>query len=99
MQTTDVTTLSRVEKRLIHAMQLIGDPTRFKMFKLLSSNQDLCVSEMANRLGISPSAASQHFRSFEILGLVTKERTGQRICYVLTDDKLVLELQKITNYN
>jgi predicted transcriptional regulator len=66
------------------------------MFKLLNSDQDLCVSEMANRLGISPSAVSQHFKSFEMLGLVSKERTGQKICYVFTDDILVQELRQLT---
>ncbi len=96
MKTTDTLQITQSEKRLIHAMQLLGDSTRFKMFKLLSSNQDLCVSEMANQLGISPSAVSQHFRSFEMLGLVTKQRTGQKICYVFTDDELVNELIELT---
>jgi DNA-binding transcriptional ArsR family regulator len=96
MTTAESISLTSEENRIVHAMQLLGDSTRFKMFKLLSSNQDLCVSEMATRLGISPSAVSQHFRSFEMLGLVTKERMGQKICYVFTDDSLVGELIKLT---
>jgi ArsR family transcriptional regulator len=88
--------LSASENRIVHSMQLLGDSTRFKMFKLLSSNQDLCVSEMAKQLGISPSAVSQHFKSFEILGLVTKQRTGQKICYEFSDDELVNELRQLT---
>lgn len=88
--------LSIQEKRIVHSMQLLGDSTRFKMFKLLSSNQELCVSEMASRLDISPSAVSQHFKSFEMLGLVTKQRTGQKICYVFSDDELVMELRELT---
>lgn len=96
MQVQDSNKLTSKENRIIHAMQLLGDSTRFKMFKLLNSDQDLCVSEMASRLGISPSAVSQHFRSFEMLGLVSKERTGQKICYVFTDDELVQELRDLT---
>jgi DNA-binding transcriptional ArsR family regulator len=96
MTTVESITLTSEENRIVHAMQLLGDSTRFKMFKILCSNQDLCVSEMATRLGISPSAVSQHFRSFEMLGLVTKERSGQKICYVFTDDNLVSELIKLT---
>ena len=88
--------ISASEKRIVHSMQLLGDSTRYKMFKLLSSNQELCVSEMANQLGISPSAVSQHFRSFEMLGLVTKQRTGQKICYVFSDDELVNKLMVLT---
>jgi DNA-binding transcriptional ArsR family regulator len=96
MQTIIKNTLSTEENRIVHAMQLLGDSTRFKMFKLLNSDKDLCVSEMASRLGISPSAVSQHFKSFEMLGLVQKERTGQKICYVFTDDNLVEELRQLT---
>ncbi len=93
---TESITISTNEQRLIRVMQLLGDATRFKMFKILSSNQELCVSEMAQQLDISPSAVSQHFRNFEILGLVTKERTGQKICYVLQEDAFVNELKQLT---
>jgi DNA-binding transcriptional ArsR family regulator len=85
------------EKRLIHTMQLLGDKTRFNIFKLLASEEELCVSEIATRLNISPSAVSQHFRNFEILRIVEKERKGQKICYVLNeDDTLVQELKELT---
>ena len=90
------TELSTEEKRIVHSMQLLGDSTRFKIFKLLSSNQELCVSEIAKRLDITPSAVSQHFKSFELLGLVTRERTGQKICYAFSNDNLVMELRELT---
>ncbi len=91
-----VVNLSQSEERLVHAMQILGDSTRFKMFKLLTSDQELCVSEIADTLNISPSAVSQHFRNFEMIGLVDKERMGQKICYVLReDDDLVSELKSV----
>jgi DNA-binding transcriptional ArsR family regulator len=96
MKALDITTIGAKEQRIIHAMQLLGDSTRFKIFKLLSSKSELCVSEMAQQLNISPSAVSQHFRNFELLGLVEKQRTGQKICYVLNDDPLVNELKQLT---
>jgi len=93
-----IATLASEEKRLIHTMQLLGDKTRYAIFKLLASEEELCVSEIANRLNISPSAVSQHFRNFEILRLVEKERMGQKICYVLNEeDSLVKELKELTN--
>ena len=55
------------------------------------------MSEIASRLNISASAVSQHFRNFEMIGLVEKERMGQKICYVLNNqDSLVQELKEIT---
>ena len=97
MKREEIALLSSQEQRLVHAMQLLGDSTRFKMFKLMSSDEELCVSEIASTLNISASAVSQHFRNFEMLGLVEKERMGQKICYVLKeDDVLVNELIEIT---
>ncbi len=78
-------------------MQLLGDATRYKIFKILQSDKEFCVSEIASELEISPSAVSQHFKSFELLGLVDKQRYGQKICYALkNDDELVNELKSIT---
>ena len=86
------TTLSREEERLVRAMQILGDSTRFKIFKLLMTGDELCVTEIAAELKITLSAVSQHFRNFEMAGLVYKERMGQKICYFLKDDSLVKEL-------
>src|SRR5690606_30190587 len=87
------TPLTTQDDRLVKAMQLLGDRTRYKMFKLLLENNQLCVGEIADRLGISAPAVSQHFRIFELLDLVARRRTGQRICYDLkTNDKFVSEL-------
>ena len=97
MSTTTDLRLDQTEIRTVHALQLLGDPTRFKMFKLLASDQDLCVSEIAAKLNISPSAVSQHFKNFEMIGLVSKYRDGQKICYTLNHgDPLVRELRIIT---
>lgn len=88
--------ITATENRLIHAMQLLGDKSRFKIFKLLVSDQDLCVSEIADKLDISVSAVSQHFRNFELIGLVQKERMGQKICYGLRkNDAFVDQLVKL----
>lgn len=90
--------LTGTEERLVHVLQLLGDKTRFKIFKLLMANEELCVTEIAAQLNITASAVSQHFRSFELIGLVNKERTGQKICYTLKqDDLLIRELSGIAS--
>lgn len=77
-------------------MQALGDKTRFKMFKILLSGQEMCVSEIADTLDVSVPAISQHFRIFELVGLVSKQRDGHRICYSLkNDDEFVQELIRI----
>jgi DNA-binding transcriptional ArsR family regulator len=90
--------LTAYDERLIFAMQLLGDKTRYKIFKLLVARQDMCVSQIAQQLNITVSAVSQHFRNFEQIGLVHKERTGQKICYMLKkEDPMVKNLIQIAN--
>jgi DNA-binding transcriptional ArsR family regulator len=67
------------------------------MFRLLADDKEMCVSEIAAQLNISVSAVSQHFRNFELLGIVEKERMGQKICYELkNDDVFVKQLSSLT---
>jgi len=85
--------LSSHEKQLIQGLHVLSDETRFKMFRLMQSGQELCVSSIAAKLSISVSAVSQHFRLFESAGLVSKKRYGQKICYRLKEsDDLVQKL-------
>ncbi|MEX2014639.1 MAG: metalloregulator ArsR/SmtB family transcription factor [Candidatus Saccharimonadales bacterium] len=90
--------LSKNDRRIIHILQVLGDTSRYKMFKILLEKKQLCVSEIASKLNISVPAVSQHFRTFELVGIVEKERMGQKICYQLKDnDELINQLVKITN--
>lgn len=85
--------INKDEERLIFAMQLLGDKTRYKIFKLLMTRDEMCVTDIAEELNVTISAISQHFRNFELIGLVDKERMGQKMCYMLkADDYLVKEL-------
>lgn len=82
--------------QLVRVMQALGDQTRFKMFQILMQDKQLCVSEIAQKLDISIPAASQHFRTFELIGLVHKQRFGQKVCYQLqTDSPLVNKISKL----
>lgn len=90
MQQTTIT-LTDEEDHLVNVMSLLGDKTRFKIFKIMRSHREMCVSEIADALGISVPAVSQHFKIFELVGLVDKQRTGQKICYRLKDDNPILQ--------
>ena len=88
--------ITKDEERLIFAMQLLGDKTRYKIFKLLMTRDEMCVTDIAEELNVTVSAISQHFRNFEMIGLVDKERMGQKMCYMLkVDDYLVKELADV----
>ena len=84
------------DTKLVKAMQLLGDETRYKMFKILLDGQNPCVSDISAMLGVSVSAVSQHFRMFELSGLVKRNRQGQKICYsVSLSDPLVASFAQL----
>ena len=68
----------------------LADPTRLKLLKLLSDNQSgaLCVNAMAMWLGVSQPAVSQHLRVLKNAGLISGERRGYHVHYVLEPDAM-----------
>lgn len=70
----------------------LGDSSRFKIFQILMGHKDVCVSDIANILDITVSAASQQLRILELVGLVKRARMGQMICYELKKENLPVRL-------
>lgn len=66
---------------LVGVFSLLGDKNRFLIIKLLIEQGEMCVSDLANVLGISVSAVSQHLRILEMSRMVEGERMGQMMCY------------------
>ena len=74
----------------------LADRSRYQIFQLLIKKHDICVTDVANILGISVPAASQQLRILETAGLINRERRGQMICYsVKARDPLVKSLMRI----
>lgn len=64
----------------------LGDKTRFRLFQLLSEKQAICVSQLAEELGITPACVSQHMKVLAEAGLVNRLREGQRVCFEINTD-------------
>ncbi len=78
--------IDKTNDRFPVVFKALGDPGRYRIFRLLMEKHDICVTEVAQVCGMSVPAASQQLRILERVGLVRKERMGQMICYVLRDD-------------
>ena len=88
--------LKDAQDRMAFVFEALGDPTRLKIFRLLANHKDLCVTDIANVLQISVPAVSYQLKTFEMVGLVRKERMGQMICYELKkEDPLIKNLIKL----
>lgn len=69
------------------SFKVLSVETRIKIIELLKAGP-LSVNTIAEALGVSQSAVSQHLRVMKQAGLVTDERRGYHIYYSLNKDKL-----------
>src|SRR5512142_3092579 len=59
----------------------LSDVNRLRMIRILATEKDVTVGELAKRLGISQPAVSQHLRVLKMTGLLVPERRGNRTIY------------------
>ena len=83
---------------LSEIFKALADPTRLKLIKLLTGQSIrfcngqckgdtfLCVGALANQLGVTQSAVSQHLRVLRQAGLVRGERRGSFMHYSLNQE-------------
>jgi DNA-binding transcriptional ArsR family regulator len=80
--------LDQIEE-LAEIFKALSDPTRLRLVKLLGEHEGaLCVNALAQRLGVSQSAVSQHLRVLRQAGLVQGSRQGYHVHYSLDSDRL-----------
>jgi len=75
-------------------MNLAGNSTRLKLLFLLDNMKELCVCDLAELLGVSVSAVSQHLSKLKAYGLVKPRRDAQTIYYSLTPHEFNRKLRE-----
>ena len=73
---------------IAETFKILGDPTRIKIAFALSK-EELCVCDLANLLGASPSAVSHSLRVLRQMRLVKFRREGRTAFYSLDDEHIV----------
>jgi DNA-binding transcriptional ArsR family regulator len=74
---------------------LVGHPTRLRLFYVLDQLNEVCGCDLAEILGVTQSAVSQHLAKFKAYGLVASRRDAQTLFYRLTDRPEVKLLRKL----
>ena len=91
MQISSATALSaQTVEALAETFRMLGDPTRVRIVDALSEGQ-LCVHDLADRVGISESAVSHQLRLMRAQRIVRGRREGRCVYYTL-DDQHILSL-------
>ena len=75
---------------LADTFRVLGDPTRVRILDALRGGE-LCVNDLAARIGLSESAVSHQLRLLRTMRLVRVRREG-RLAFYAVDDHHILEL-------
>jgi DNA-binding transcriptional ArsR family regulator len=85
------TGLCKIAPEMAGAFKALGDQNRLRIIHLLSTDTTgtLGVSDLAERLGISQPAVSQHLKTLKSEGFVTSRREGFHVFFSFNRDRLV----------
>lgn len=75
-------------KQLSGVLALAGNEVRLKILFLLEEENELCPCDLADILGMSIPAVSQHLRKLKDGGVVEGRRDGQTIYYSIRTEQL-----------
>src|SRR5690349_1107445 len=81
-------TAQRSFSELSPILALAGNEVRLKMIYLLDEEKELCPCDLADILGMTIPAVSQHLRKLKDGNIVETKKEGQTIYYSLTQDNL-----------
>lgn len=72
--------------RLAQVLDLAGNENRLKIIYLLREENDLCVCDLSDILGMTIPAVSQHLRKLKDAQLIEARKVGQTVFYSLREE-------------
>jgi DNA-binding transcriptional ArsR family regulator len=83
----NITLENSIAEKLAGLFELIGQPTRLKIFLVIGENE-ACVCHLEAVLGIRQAAISQHLMTLRNAELLVSNRDGRRIFYRMAKPEL-----------
>lgn len=81
--------------RMANAFDALGEPNRCLIFRALLKENNVSVGQLASAVGISESLASQHLKVLLQAELVSRQKSGKNVYYLVNrQDALVKALEK-----
>lgn len=84
------TTLGKLNgsfEQMTKLLSIAGNEVRLKILYLLDMETELCPCDLADILGMSMSAVSQHIRKIKDAGFIVSRRDGQTLYYSLVKSR------------
>ncbi|MGQ9629667.1 MAG: ArsR/SmtB family transcription factor [bacterium] len=89
-------------EELANVFKALSDPLRLKILKLLpkmgEKEKEICVCELASKLGISQPNVSHHLGILKSAGLVRCEKSGGFSYYIVDLEKAQEALNRLRNW-
>ncbi|SRR5258708_3516494 len=76
--------------QLAASLNLAGNEVRLKILFLLQDEEQLCVCDLSDILGMNISAISQHLRKLKDGKIITSKKTAQTIFYSMSDEYAII---------
>jgi ArsR family transcriptional regulator, arsenate/arsenite/antimonite-responsive transcriptional repressor len=73
---------------LVYILKALADDNRIRILNLLR-NDELCVCDIEDVLGIKQSNASRHLNRLKVSGIIVSEKKSQWVYFRLKDDTFV----------
>ncbi len=87
--------LTQETEKLARLLALAGDSTRLRIICLLYEQEEACVTQISDSLGMTIANISQHLQLLRDNGLCEAERRGNTICYRLIHNDFTKQLKTI----
>jgi DNA-binding transcriptional ArsR family regulator len=71
--------------RILGILASLADPSRYRVVCLLAVG-DYCVSEIAEKVGLSQSCTTRHLQTLQRAGVLTRTRAGKRVLFRIRED-------------
>ena len=77
-------------QKIAAIFKVLGEPARLQLISYIASqpNQEACVCELIEPLGLSQPTVSHHLKVLHQVGLLDKERRGNWIYYLLNKERI-----------
>jgi len=69
--------------RAVKVFRALGDPTRYRIVRLLAEREEMSCAELSSLLSLSRPALSYHFRVLENAGLLLSRKEGPFVFFRL----------------
>lgn len=87
--------LTAKTEKLARLLALAGDPTRLRILHLMYEQNEACVTQVSESLGMTIANISQHLQLMRDNGLCEAERRGNTVCYRLIKNAFTDQLKAI----